>query len=230
LGRDYKETGYWAEGISPSTWKNFLNRKAIEAKAFQTYCHVLNLDWREICDFSDFEEIGFATISDYSYDSIFDKAQSLYSKGIVSGAYELFVQLFGRIEKQQSHLTIESLGDFYLSFGMVQMQRGDIRGKNGAFYLASECLKIFLALENKNKIAESYNLIGMCFRQVDNFKEAIKNYNFAIEVIGDDKIIFRKMHTFHDLAVSSFLYAEQEKSEDYLDLANNLFSQSNTFF
>jgi tetratricopeptide (TPR) repeat protein len=231
LGRDHEEIGYFAEGISDKTWEKFLDRKAIGAQAFQTYCYVLDLDWREIYAPIDFEKLGFSAIQDYPFDSIFDKAQGIYSKGKVSEAYELFVQLFDKIEKRQYHLTMEVLGDFYLNFGIVQMQRGDIHGKNGAFYLASECLKIFSTLGDQSKIAESYNLLGICFRQVSNFKEAIRNYNLAIKITGDDnKLIPRKMHTFHDLAVSSFLHAEQERSEDYLYLANNLFNQSNLFF
>lgn len=231
LGRDFEQTGYLAEGISSKTWNNFLKKIRIRAKAFQTYCAVLNLDWKQIYDSSDLEEIGLIITPDSSPDFLFEKAEHMYSKGIVSGAYELFSQLYNQRSRYQNYLNLDCWGRFYLSFGTVQMQRGYLYSDSGAFNLASKSLTIFSELGNSLKIAETYNLLGICFRQIDNFKKAIESYNKAIDIVkNNEKFVYKKMHIFHDLAVSSFLFAKQINSKNYLELSNKLFDESNSFF
>jgi hypothetical protein len=51
IDKSLQEQGIFAAGISTGTWKRFLaGKSAINAEAFQAYCQVLGLEWKEVVE------------------------------------------------------------------------------------------------------------------------------------------------------------------------------------
>jgi hypothetical protein len=47
-GRNWENLGFFAAGVSLSTWKRFLNGEPINTSAFKAFCQVLGLNWQEL--------------------------------------------------------------------------------------------------------------------------------------------------------------------------------------
>ena len=203
----------------------------IRPKAFQIYSTILNLDWTQIYDPTEFEDIGLIVTPDYSLGFLLEKAQDIHRKGGIGGAYEILKQIYIQITRYTESSHPKLLGDYYLLFGMVQMQRGHLLGDDGAFSLALKSSNLFLNLNDKLKLAEAYQLIGICYLQTKKFRESIESYKKGINAIkGNKKFLYTEMRILHDLAHSLLHLSLQQGSNNLLEASASMFDKSNMFF
>ncbi|MBK7885278.1 MAG: hypothetical protein IPJ81_16980 [Chitinophagaceae bacterium] len=164
--------------------------------------------------------------------SMFEVADKLYVHGNAKEAKEILQPLFYNAKKYNLPKTnLKLYAGICLAFGKVKMQLGDKEKTGGALNLALCALESFLELKEQKGITESYQLLGIIYRQMEQFTIAIQYYEKVLDLTkNDNNLQFRNYHTMHDLAVSHFLLAEKTGNSNFFTHSSVAFQISNNYF
>lgn len=159
-------------------------------------------------------------------------SHNIYEQGNAKEAKKILEIVFYNLKEHdlvKSNLKLYA--EICLALGKVKMQLGEAKGKFGALSLAVYALEAFLELKELKGITESYQLLGIVYRQLEQFSTAIQYYEKVLVLTQhENDLQFRKHHTMHDLAVSHFLLGEQTGDPTYFNTSFQAFENSNRYF
>lgn len=157
---------------------------------------------------------------------------TIYEQGNAKEAKKILEILFSNSKEYNLIQTdLKLYAEICLILGKTKMQLGEAKGKYGALSLAVYALEAFMQLKELKGIVESYQLLGIVHRQLEQFSDAIQHYEKVLALTeNENSLRFRKYHTLHDLAVSHFLFAEQTSNQKYFNYSSHAFQQSNDYF
>jgi len=108
--------------------------------------------------------------------------------------------------------------------GIIAEKRGDF-SKAIVFY--NNSLTIRTTLENKSKIASSYNNIGLCYFYQNKITEALKNYQLGLNTLAGEPIEGLKGHLYNSISDSYSLEGDHKNTVIYLDSSFQVWNQLN---
>jgi len=156
----------------------------------------------------------------------------MYEKGAVQSAHKLLLTLENNIDFPYLRRKAKILFAKYLKINShIQMQLGiAVMGNQDVWSVIDKSIDVYNELGDLSEVLQALQLKGVMYRQFNDYESAMSYYRKAIAIaenIGAEK---EKMLVMHDLAVSSFKYAEQYNKTDLINSSRYYFQKSSLFF
>jgi tetratricopeptide (TPR) repeat protein len=140
-----------------------------------------------------------------------DTSAVMYARGDANDAYRELRRVRSIVAASRHRLPAALAGHFALLYGQAQMQRGETAGAWGARAMSRQAAGAFRESGHAEGLAHAIQLAGLCARQRDDYRAAIRLYSRAI---GASEDAVRQTRIRHDLAVSQSRFLAEERHTD----------------